>query len=182
MSPTFQPFPKIARLNRTIVITEKIDGTNAAIGISESGDFWCQSRSRIITPDDDNFGFARWAYANIDSLVRDLGLGLHFGEWWGAGIQRTYGLDHKRLSLFNTSRWREPAFTTPNLGVVPVMWTGDWLPDGLFAPDQALLHLRKFGSVAAPGFERPEGIVVYHGASNTLFKATLEGDQKGKAT
>lgn len=30
MSPEFRPWPKIARLNRDIVITEKIDGTAAA--------------------------------------------------------------------------------------------------------------------------------------------------------
>ena len=31
--PVFQGWPKIARLNRDIIITEKLDGTNAAIGV-----------------------------------------------------------------------------------------------------------------------------------------------------
>jgi len=40
--------------------------------------------------------------------------------------------------------------------------------------------LRIFGSVAAPGFPDPEGIMVYHTAASQLFKKTLEGDEGGK--
>lgn len=182
MAPTFQGFPKIPRLNRDIIITEKIDGTNAAIGISEEGDFWCQSRTRIITPDNDNQGFARWAYENVASLVRDLGVGLHFGEWWGQGIGRKYGLDHKRFSLFNTTRWANTIFETSNVRTVPVLYTGPWLiaHSLVFAPEHILGDLRELGSFAAPGFMQPEGIVVYHTQGNLLFKATLEKDQSGK--
>ncbi len=43
-----------------------------------------------------------------------------------------------------------------------------------------LLVLDTFGSKAAPGFADPEGIVVYHEASNLLFKATIKNDNKGK--
>src|ERR1035437_8585597 len=69
-APGHVAFPKIARLNRDIVITEKIDGTNAAIGIvelpqSEEGsvmyEVYAQSRNRIITPGKgDHAGFAAW--------------------------------------------------------------------------------------------------------------------------
>lgn len=186
MAPSFQGMGKIPRLNRDIIITEKLDGTNAAIGISKEGDFWCQSRTRIITPDADNFGFAQWAYANVDSLVRDLGYGLHFGEWWGLGIQRGYGLDHKRFSLFNTSRWQGLTFYTPQLHVVPVLYEGPWMHRDLllsedeWAPNWALNDLEMGGSKAAIGYFEPEGIVVYHTAGNLLFKATLEKDEKGK--
>src|SRR5690606_41186225 len=31
----FQPWPKIARINKPVVFTEKIDGTNAAIGVRQ---------------------------------------------------------------------------------------------------------------------------------------------------
>ena len=34
----FLEFPKMARLSREIIITEKIDGTNAQILITEDGD------------------------------------------------------------------------------------------------------------------------------------------------
>ena len=76
----FQEFPKMARLSREIIITEKIDGTNAQILIGEDGSFSVGSRTRWITPDDDNHGFARWAYDNKDELMK-LGIGRHFGEW-----------------------------------------------------------------------------------------------------
>lgn len=56
----FVGFPKIPRLNRGIIVTEKIDGSNACIVIDEESDIWAQSRKRIITPEVDNFGFATW--------------------------------------------------------------------------------------------------------------------------
>ena len=55
----FVKFDKIARLSRTIVITEKIDGTNGLIAIGDDGEFQVGSRSRWITPENDNMGFAR---------------------------------------------------------------------------------------------------------------------------
>jgi len=77
----FKEFPKIARLSRECVVTEKLDGTNAQIYIGEDGEFLVGSRTRWITPDDDNYGFARWAYERKDELMK-LGKGQHFGEWW----------------------------------------------------------------------------------------------------
>ena len=154
------------------------------------------SRNRWITPDADNHGFAKWVYENRASLVADLGCGMHYGEWWGSGIQRGYGLTkgEKRFSLFNVARWTEevPAerfsvptvkaltFTTPGLGVVPVMkWKspGDQITDSVSA---CLGALRLNGSLAAPGFSNPEGIVLYHHAANTMFKVTLEDDEVPK--
>ena len=175
----FQPFPKIPRLNRDIVITEKIDGTNAAIGIDEDGNVWAQSRKRLITPDDDNFGFARFVEDNKDELLF-LGPGLHFGEWWGSGIQRGYGLKEKRFILFNTARWgavpREALPTT--LHVVPVLYEGPFVPRAI---DEALNSLRFDGSCAAPGFMDPEGIVIWHTAARQMFKVTLENDDAPKS-
>ena len=65
----FIGFPKMARLSREMVITEKIDGTNVSIYIPGMADaaltpgvpFLVGSRTRWITPENDNFGFARWA-------------------------------------------------------------------------------------------------------------------------
>ena len=57
----FIEFPKIARLSREVVITEKIDGTNACVFIGEGGEFLTGSRTGWITPDKDNHGFSRWA-------------------------------------------------------------------------------------------------------------------------
>ena len=172
--PPFVEFPKIARLTRGMVVTEKIDGTNGVVHVSADGVVRAGSRSRWITPDDDNFGFAKWVHANADEL-RALGEGYHYGEWWGAGIQRRYGLDHKRWSLFNVHRWGE---TRPACcGVVPVLARG---LDIRAATEEGLSILRASGSVAAPGFDKPEGVVIFHAHSKTLFKVTLEKDAEHK--
>jgi hypothetical protein len=39
-----------------------------------------------------------------------------------------------------------------------------------------------YGSRAAPGYDKPEGIVVYHTASRSMYKVTLEGDEKPKGS
>ena len=177
--PEFTPFPKIARLNRDIVVTEKIDGTNAAIGITEDGAVYAQSRSRVITPEDDNFGFARWVHDNSQRLVEALGPGLHFGEWWGPGVQRGYGLAEKRFSLFNTGRWGdlEEQLAEYDLHVVPVLYEGPFDQDEVAA---CLSALALEGSAASPGFMRPEGVVVWHTAARVLFKVTIEKDEAPK--
>jgi len=107
MTAEFEGFPKIARLKRDITVTEKLDGTNAQIFIGEDGEFSVGSRKRWIVPGDDNYGFARWAYGRQDELIATLGIGRHFGEWWGQGIQRRYDMEKKQFSLFNTTRWKD---------------------------------------------------------------------------
>lgn len=84
----FEEFPKIPRLRRGVTITEKIDGTNGQIFIDEEGNIKAGSRSRWITPEDDNYGFARWVAEHADEL-RELGHGRHFGEWWGRASSAT---------------------------------------------------------------------------------------------
>jgi hypothetical protein len=172
----FIEFPKITRLSRPIVITEKIDGTNAQVHIAEDGRIIAGSRSRWITPEDDNFGFARWVAEHASELAA-LGPGSHFGEWWGAGIQRRYGLTEKRFSLFNTSRWADPAVRPECCGVVPVMYEGVFSE---LAIVESLDRLSTLGSVAAPGFMKPEGIVIYFTASRHLYKKTIEKDEEPK--
>lgn len=173
----FTPFDKIPRLSRNCIITEKIDGTNASIYVPEDGGpLLFGSRKRWITPEDDNFGFARWASEHEEEL-RELGPGHHFGEWWGSGIQRGYGLDkgEKRFSLFNTSRWEfeRPACCL----VVPVISQRTFTTE---AVEEALIRLREEGSLASPGFMRPEGVIIFHTASRTFFKKTLEKDEVPK--
>lgn len=176
MTPDFQAFPKIARLRRDCVVTEKIDGTNAQVWISEDGlEIQAGSRSRWIRPGDDNYGFAAWVAQNREELLK-LGPGHHFGEWWGAGIQRRYGLTEKRFSLFNVGRWAE-GVPSACVGLVPVLYQG---PFSIERIDEAVERLRTGGSIAAPGFMQPEGIVVFHAASHTLFKQTLERDEQPK--
>ena len=185
----FVEFPKMPRLTREVIVTEKIDGTNAQVAIVEldgyaaEGAIWKRdglamfagSRTRWITPEADNFGFAEWVRDNAEELST-LGPGNHFGEWWGAGIQRRYGLDHKRFSLFNVDRWGE---VRPECcHVVPVLYRG---PFCTRAVDEAIESLRRVGSEAAPGFMKPEGVVVYHVAGRVGFKKTLDKDEVPKA-
>lgn len=174
----FTDFGKISRLSRNCVVTEKIDGTNASIYIGEDGEFLIGSRTRWITPQDDNHGFSRWAYENKEELLK-LGPGQHFGEWWGLGIQRNYGLKEKRFSLFNTARWSDPTTRPACCDVVPVLYSGIF--DTLMI-DIALKELSTIGSFAAPGFMKPEGVVIWHEAARTYFKKTIEKDQEHKGS
>jgi hypothetical protein len=48
--------------------------------------------------------------------------------------------------------------------------------------ENTLEKLRTEGSVAAPGFMNPEGIIIYHQAAKTYFKKTLIGDEKPKGS
>lgn len=196
MNIEFKPFPKIPRLFRHCVITEKIDGTNGVVYVGEDGTVLAGSRNRWLTKEGDNFGFAAWVEEHAQELREGLGPGTHFGEWWGRGIQRGYGLDHCRFSLFNVNRWHqyggEPRriptgdprlekWTSPApkcCYVVPVILEGTFYTSYW---QTALNFLRENGSKAAPGFLRPEGIVVFHSAANQLFKATLDDDEQPKS-
>jgi hypothetical protein len=172
---TFEPFPKLARLRKAVVITEKLDGTNAQVIITDDGLIAAGSRTRLIYPgkETDNFGFAAWVQDNKEELLK-LGPGRHFGEWYGRGIQRGYGLSERRFALFNTVRWGSHNPNTPScVEVVPVL-----SPQGTVDTVEWVLdNLRKRGSHAVPGFMNPEGIVVYHTASNTMYKRTFENDE-----
>lgn len=203
----FQEFEKISRLNREVICTEKIDGTNGQVMIVPRGtedapnwdrtastvvsgmmmDIYAGSRSKWITPNADNFGFARWVYEHADELLQ-LGEGPHFGEWWGAGIQRRYGCKEKHWSLFNIDRWVSALSSAPLVEkqqraplcclVVPVLSSGI----GMYEPvEKALNLLREHGSLASPGFMAPEGVVAFHTHSRTRFKVTLERDQEPKS-
>ncbi len=179
----FVAFPKIARLNRECIITEKIDGTNACVVIADDGQVAAQSRNNLLLTSGDSFGFALWVERNKDRLRDLLGPGHHFGEWWGAGIQRGYSVPSdgpqgraKRLSLFNVERWKDLP-DAPDLGTVPVMYRGNF---NTISVENAMNDLRKFGSRAAPGFMKPEGVVVFHIAANLGFKVTLEKDEERK--
>lgn len=207
----FVEFPKIPRYRREVALTEKLDGTNAAVVwipahqldpgcatdnenviarkdlIDQHGTeigphfLLAQSRSRFITPSrikpkNDNYGFAQWVDDHADELTK-LGPGVHYGEWWGYGIQRGYGMAEKHFSLFNVNRWGDGKQERPACcDVVPLL--------GYFGPDQIgtqLEALRINGSYAAPGYMRAEGLVVWHSQSKQYYKILLEGDDAPKS-
>lgn len=188
----FKAWPKIPRLTNEIYhISEKIDGTNAAIIIqplphisegkeptypqplytfyTETADaygVWAQSRTRLITPEDDNFGFAKWVKENADTLIKDLGPGYYYGEWWGSGINRGYGLDHKRFSLFNPTKQSSVCYN------VPILCSCEQY--ALMSDINACITTLKDGSVAAPGYMRPEGLVLYAEQAKTYWKVIID--------
>lgn len=195
----------MARLVREATILEKIDGTNASIsivpleGYPAEGCVWqgdgvavfAGSRTKWIVPGNDNYGFAGWVSRNIQDLLT-LGEGTHFGEWWGSGIQRGYGLTKgdKHFSLFNTVRWclhdQEPQIISSENAtevkyqdrlpkccrLVPELYRGPFSTEKV---EEVLQQLKENGSYAAP-YDNPEGIVVYHIAGRVGFKRTLGND------
>jgi hypothetical protein len=174
--PEFVPFPKIPRLHKECIVTEKIDGTNGIIYITDDGDMFIGSRNRWLSADADNFGFHRWVTENKNELMK-LGAGRHHGEWWGSGIQRGYDLTkgEKRFSLFNVSVWDEE--NKPGCCyVVPTLYSGEFDTNRV---NSAMLDLLSAGSVASPGFMNPEGVMVYHSAANHYFKAPFDKNPKG---
>lgn len=127
----FVKWDSTARLFRDVIVTEKLDGTNACV-IFERLDMidapdiegwmpnralrvfddagihyavYAQSRNRLITPSSDNAGFAKWVEQNYQQIFYVLGEGRHYGEWWGQGVGRKYDMTEKVFSVFNTAGW-----------------------------------------------------------------------------
>lgn len=176
----FRAWPKIPRLeNEIYYITEKIDGTNGAIIIQDSAVedgkilaransfyIWAQSRTRLITPEDDNFSFAKWVKDNAEQLISDLGVGYHYGEWWGKGINRGYGLEERRFSLFNPTKHSDVCYHVPKIAAVSA--------EALIETIQDEIEQLKMGSYAAPGYMRPEGLVIYAEKAKTYWKVIVD--------
>jgi RNA ligase len=126
------------------------------------------SRNRWITPDEDNHGFARWVWINALNLTIALGPGHHYGEWYGKGIQRGYGLDEKRFMLLHVFRWSENPPETDLVEVATVLDTSngsDLSTTVTFWEDM----LRTRGSMHVPGYDRPEGIVIQNHTDRSVF-------------
>jgi hypothetical protein len=208
----FQRFKKIPRLSREIILTEKVDGSNGQIFIvkeehlSSIDDYFFIEEYLIVKQDNllmfagsrnrwlqvgknsDNMGFASWVNENAEELF-ELGEGRHYGEWYGKGIQRGYGLDHKRFALFNISKWfKKTSDCIPPLAVgqnycpsccevVPVLYQGIFDTTVI---NVVLEDLKVNGSKAVPGYFDAEGICIYHTAAGQYFKKTIKNDQKPK--
>lgn len=82
----------------TFTGTVKLHGTNAGITFnSATGELWAQSRTRVITPENDNAGFAAFVQ-NQEGKIREMFRQIEpwfpnstitlFGEWCGGNIQK----------------------------------------------------------------------------------------------
>lgn len=173
----FKPWPKTPRVSAHCIITEKIDGTNGQISICEDGRLFVGSRNRWLsgeTKQSDNFGFYAWVMAN-ETEIRKLGVGRHFGEWYGAGIGRNYGLENRYFALFNT---RRPKESLPDcVGQVPILYEGPFTKDDT---DIAARELMVEGSKVQASYwdGKPEGYVVFFPKTGERFKHVFETEAK----
>ncbi len=200
----FERFGSLTRFSQGWTITEKLDGTNAQIGIVHTpnahvGDneyggivavqapdglvytLHAGSRNRWLSLERDNMSFARWVNENAEELVK-LGPGRHYGEWYGSGIQRNYGLKNgdKRFALFNALRWSDPEVRPDCCEVVHAFALNEYLDCPNMAAMGVMSMMKDRGSFQVPGFMNPEGIVMFHRKSGVAFKKTFDYDEKGK--
>lgn len=92
----------------------KIHGSNAGVTITSDGKIAAQSRTQIITPQNDNMGFATWVHKNIDYFKgldfrsrdadnKQRGSVTIFGEWCGRAVQKNTSIsdiDRKIFAVF----------------------------------------------------------------------------------
>lgn len=194
----FKSWGSTTRENKNKTITEKIDGTNACIVIY-NGKVSAQSRKRIITPDDDNYGFAKWVYDNAGVLMDTLGYGYHYGEWYGEGIQKNpLGIEGKRFALFWATKYTEQNGYELNkvdgLETVPLLHHGQC---DVWTIPNIMQDLDTYGSkvvgakTTLVGSEVPgmgdlvyqynraasaEGIIIWNNETRTRTKMLLEND------
>jgi tRNA-binding EMAP/Myf-like protein len=80
----------------------KLDGTNAAVQIFADGRIAAQSRTQMITPENDNMGFAQWVNQNF-AFFSQLANSDHltiYGEWCGRGIQSRTAISELDRKIF----------------------------------------------------------------------------------
>ena len=178
-----QPVPKI-----TYRAKVKLDGTNSAVRIyciKGITTVTAQSRSRDITPGDDNFGFAKWVKENEDYFVglmpteADCYITI-FGEWCGKGVDTgptamhqvtnktfaVFALEHVLAGCFVI----DPDLLRKQLGVLP-------FPAERLGPDEHFDGLPR--SNPAP---KNMLVIDWHDAANPDFFMDFTNEEAVKAT
>jgi hypothetical protein len=109
--------------------TVKLHGTNAGVSYNAHDGLWVQSRENIITPQQDNAGFAFFVESHKDvflQMIMEIFVNnkmqkddqIHtvtiFGEWAGKGIQKGMGITNLEKSFFifgvKISKIEDPEF------------------------------------------------------------------------
>ena len=172
----FKAFNEIRRLDSVpMSITQKLHGTNAQIFIFETDgilDLKVGSRTRWITPESDNYGFAAFVNAHKLEFIHKLGVGQHFGEWVGTGINSTEGLTERAFVLFDFWKYPEGRPLPPQTKVVPVLYHGRLDSSKI---DETLEDLKTNGSKLVAGFMKVEGVVVTIG--NARYKKVFNAEE-----
>lgn len=195
----FHSYPKIPRYeNETFTLSEKIDGSNGVININDDGKIIAGSRTQWLIGQDskgrniDNHGFRQWVADHHDDLLK-LGVGTHYGEWYGNKINRKYGLDHNRFMLFNRTRYESNI--SKQMAIQSICPGTPSTRDELFPscceletvlmdnvcfnalPDLVREFCKSFitnGSRHVPGFKNPEGLIVRSNLRGTLYKVIID--------
>lgn len=177
-SVDFVAWPKIPRnVLGGMVITEKMDGTNACVIIEEGKIVGVQSRKRMINvgKENDNYGFASYVSQNEEKFLQ-LGEGRHYGEWAGLGINgNPHCLPIKEFYLFDTRRWGEHNPPPEGIKVVRTLYNDRV---DLDVVDSVMNQLADYAK--EQGY-KPEGIVVDYPKLGINEKYTFEYAQ-GKWT
>ena len=173
---TLSSFRKIGQFDQRDGGDGEVDGSNASVYIDCAGGlFLTGSRTRWITPTDDNYNFAKWAEAHKDELIAGLRDGHHFwrvvGRWYPAAQLRTPTATTNGSRLFNVARWHgagsEPFIggqgQDPNVppkssteapaccGVVPLLYRGEFSHGSRIGTEIEPVEDAR-GLVAVPGF------------------------------
>lgn len=159
---------------KTLAFKSTADFSNRVFVVSERLNVKAGSRTRYLSPLDDNYGFAQYVEANKQEIIEKLGIGRHFGEWAGPGINSGEGLTQKTFVLFDWWKFPPERPLPPQMAIVPVLYNG---PVDFSKIDEAMADLKANGSKMSPGFMRPEGIVVQ--TLGTRVKKVFEAEETG---
>lgn len=165
MIEDFKSFPKIERWRGLhLTITQKLNGTNAQIYIYEDDEgvmhLKCGSRNRWLAIGDDNYGFCAFVESHRQEFIDKLGVGRHFGEWCGPGINSGEGLAEKTFVLFDWERFIGKELPHKTL-LIPILFDGilyNTVIDTVLSIQCA--RLLGEGSQIVNGFNHIEGVVI----------------------
>lgn len=156
-------YPENLNGNSTVAYRSKVKlhGSNCAVQIHLDGSIVCQSRTSILTPEDDYAGFAKWVKQNEaawkDNHDNARAEVIIYGEWVGPGVQKGVAvseipkkcfavfaarpLDSNNVPLEDIL-WTEPEVLETVVAGIPDTYVLPWYSDPLeidwTAPDQVL--------------------------------------------
>lgn len=168
-------FPDVLQINEPVLITEKIHGTNFAVGMHrEEDELVVSSRRHCLLEDAGNLYWQIARKYPFESWLRGTLLALNFesvvlyGEVYGSGVQDLqYGLTNgdRKVALFDVlgngvyideEQWKQHLFPLP-APVVPVLYRGGYTDDIVreltSGPSHYGTHMRE-GIVIRPTLER----------------------------
>ena len=141
--------------------TVKLHGANCAIGLSETGDLWSQSRNRVLTETErDSFGFYEFVMQNekvcisvLQTVKREANQKVVvYGEWCGGNVQKTVALNQlPKMFVIFAARVIDDS-CDDNAG-----WLRADAVEQLEATEQRIFNIYKFANWNIEiDFEKPE--------------------------